>query len=61
MAELRRREIVRPDNNPIADIAERLVADHYAGQLAAPNEKSYDVLVGDHGLQVGTPQNQARR
>ena len=47
MAELRERGVVRSGNNPIADIAERLVADYYGGQLASPNERSYDVLASD--------------
>ena|SRR5215216_3366846 len=47
MAALRERGVVRSDNNPIADIAERLVADYYGGKLAAPNEKSYDVVARD--------------
>lgn len=52
MAALREREIVRSANNPIADIAERLVADHFRGMLAAPNEKGYDVLANGRRLQV---------
>jgi hypothetical protein len=44
MAELRARAIVRSGNNPIADIAERLVADYYGGTVAPPNEKGFDVL-----------------
>ena len=52
MAQMHRRKCVRSHNNPIADIAERLVADHYAGSLAAPNEKAYDVIANGRKLQV---------
>jgi hypothetical protein len=52
MAAMRERGIVRSANNPIADIAERLVADHFHGELAAPNEKGYDVLANGRRLQV---------
>src|SRR3712207_2875778 len=47
MLELRQRGIVRSGNSPIADIAERLVADFYDGHVAPPNERSYDVLARD--------------
>lgn len=47
MRELKDRDIVRSGNNPIADIAERLVAAHYSGEVAAPNEPSYDVIAAD--------------
>ena len=43
MAELERRDIVRSGNNPIADIAERLIADYFHVELAAPNEKGFDL------------------
>jgi Family of unknown function (DUF6998) len=52
MAAMRKRGIVRSANNPIADIAERLVAEHFGGELAAPNEKGYDVLADGRRLQV---------
>lgn len=53
MRELRERGVVRTANNPIADIAERLVADYYDGHVAPSNERDYDVLTkaGDR-LQV---------
>jgi hypothetical protein len=47
MLALRERDIVRSANNPIADIAEQLVAAHYGGKVAPPNEPSYDVLAAD--------------
>ena len=47
MLALRERDIVRSANNPIADIAEQLVAAYYGGTIAAPNEPSYDVLTAN--------------
>jgi phosphoribosylaminoimidazole carboxylase (NCAIR synthetase) len=41
---LRARSIVRSGNNPISDMAERVIADYYGVELAAANTKSYDVL-----------------
>jgi hypothetical protein len=41
------REIVRSANNPIADMAERVVADYYGVEPAPPNEKAFDVLAKD--------------
>jgi hypothetical protein len=63
--ELKRRGVVRTFNQPQGDIAERLVADAYDGELARPSEKSYDVQAGDRRLQVkasvSTPQLSAVR
>lgn len=47
MVALLERGIVRSANNPIADIAERIVATYVGGELAAPNEKSFDVTSAD--------------
>lgn len=47
MVEMRRRGIVRSANNPIADIAERLVATHYGVDPEPPNSKTYDVVSAD--------------
>ena len=44
MRELRRRNIVRTANNPVADIAEELVAIHYKGRRG-----SFSQLGGDVG------------
>src|SRR3954447_1842980 len=56
MLALRERNIVRSANNPIADIAEQLVAAPYVGSVAPPNEPSYDVLAADgRRLQVKAP------
>lgn len=43
---------VRNFNSPTGDIAEQLVAEYYGGTVAPNNQKSYDVLVGGHRLQV---------
>jgi hypothetical protein len=51
MHELHVREIVRSGNNPIADMAERVVADYYGVGLEPPNRRAYD-LVTKEGLKV---------
>lgn len=43
MATMLERGIVHSGNNPIADIAERLVADHYGVDPEPPNQKGFDV------------------
>ena len=50
---------VRNFNSPTGDIAEQLVAEYYGGTVASNNQKSYDVLVGDHRLQVKARRLQA--
>ena len=47
MEEMRKRGIVRSANNPIADIAERIIADHYGVDPEPPNNKAYDVVAKD--------------
>jgi len=47
MAELLARGIVHSANNPIADIAERLVADHFGVEPESPNSKAVDVITAD--------------
>lgn len=44
MHELHRRGVVHSGNNPIADMAERVVADYYGVKPEPPNTKSYDVV-----------------
>jgi hypothetical protein len=44
MSELHRRGIVRSGNNPIADMAERVIADYFGVDPEPPNNKSYDVV-----------------
>jgi hypothetical protein len=52
LTELIRRGVVRSRNAPAGDLAEALVARAYGGQLAAKSEKSWDVSVIDHKIQV---------
>jgi hypothetical protein len=47
IGELHRRGIVRSGNNPIADMAETVVADYFGVELEPPNRKSYDVKTKD--------------
>jgi hypothetical protein len=47
MGELHRRGIVRSGNNPIADMAETVVADYFGVEPELPNRKSYDVKTKD--------------
>jgi hypothetical protein len=44
LVELPRREIVRTDNAPLGDVAERIVFEAYGGVLSANSGKSYDLL-----------------
>ena len=52
MDELERREIVRSANNPIADIAETLVAVALRGKVAEDKRQKGYVLIGQHRIQV---------
>ncbi len=47
MSELHQRGVVRSGNNPIADMAERVIADYYGVEPEPPNSKSYDVVTED--------------
>jgi len=47
MHELHRRGVVHSGNNPIADMAERVMADYYDVGPEPPNTKSYDVVTAD--------------
>lgn len=44
LRELRERDVVRTYNNPIGDIAEAVVAEHYGGARGSFSQKSWDVL-----------------
>ncbi len=46
------RGVVRSRNAPAGDLAEHLVATAYAGELAPPSEKSWDVRADGRPLQV---------
>lgn len=52
LRELRDRGVVRTFNNPIGDIAEELVAQHYGGERGSFSQKTWDVRVGGELLQV---------
>jgi hypothetical protein len=47
IGEMYKRGIVRSGNNPIADMAERIVADYFGVDPEPPNRKSYDVKTRD--------------
>ena len=44
MHELHRRGVVHSGNNPIADMAERVIADYHGVDPEPPNTKGYDVV-----------------
>jgi hypothetical protein len=44
MHELHRRGVVHSGNNPVADMAERVIANYYGVEPEPPNTKSYDVV-----------------
>lgn len=44
LIELRRRGVVRTDNAPLGDVAERIVSEAFGGVLSANSGKSYDLL-----------------
>jgi len=43
MRQLRELGVIRTNNNPIGDIAEALVCDHYGGERASFSQKGWDV------------------
>lgn len=47
MSELLQRGVVRSGNNPVADMAERVIADYHGVDPEPPNSKSYDVVTRD--------------
>lgn len=47
MRELRDRGIIRTNNNPVGDIAEAIVAEHYSGTRAPFSQKNWDVRTAD--------------
>src|SRR5690349_17177935 len=49
---LRSRGVVRTYNNPIADIAEEIVARRYGGERGSFSQAAWDVKVADELLQV---------
>src|SRR4051812_29061458 len=65
MREFRRRELVRSSNNPVADMAEALVAAHFGGIRAPKGARGWEVA-GPDGLRFQvksrrlTPENKSR-
>lgn len=47
MKELRLRDIIRTNNNPVGDIAEAIVAKHYEGERGSFTQAGWDVLTPD--------------
>lgn len=45
MRQLRARDIIRTNNNPIGDIAEAIVAKHYGGERGSFSQAGWDVLL----------------
>ena len=51
MRELRRRDVIRTNNNPVGDIAEAIVHAHYGGTRAGFSQAGWDVTT-DHGERI---------
>lgn len=47
LGELHDRQIIRSGNNPIADMAETVIADYFGVEPEPPNRKAYDVETKD--------------
>ena len=47
MRQLRARDVIRTNNNPIGDIAEAIVAAHYNGERGSFSQAGWDVLLHD--------------
>ncbi len=47
MRALRERDVIRTNNNPVGDIAEAIVADHYKGERGSFNQAGWDVKTPD--------------
>ncbi len=43
MRELRKRDVIRTNNNPVGDIAEAIVAAHYLGERGVFAQRGWDV------------------
>lgn len=50
MRQLRTLGVIRTNNNPIGDIAEAIVCDHYGGERASFSQKGWDVKAPDGEL-----------
>lgn len=47
MRQLRARDVIRTNNNPIGHIAEAIVAAHYDGKRGSFSQAGWDVLLAD--------------
>lgn len=47
MRELRKRDVIRTNNNPVGDIAEAIVHGHYGGERASFSQAGWDVRTPD--------------
>ncbi len=47
MRELRKRDVVRTNNNPVGDIAEAIVAAHYSAERGSFSQAGWDVKTPD--------------
>lgn len=52
MRELRSKGIIRTNNNPVGDIAEAIVAEHYGGERGSFAQAGWDVKTEHEYLQV---------
>ena len=52
MRELRERDVLRTNNNPVSDIAEAIVAEHFDGVRASFSQAGWDVQAGALRIQV---------
>jgi len=52
MRELRERDIIRTNNNPVGDIAEAIVASHYDGTRGSFIQAGWDVKAAGERIQV---------
>lgn len=52
MRALRERGVIRTNNNPVGDIAEAIVADHFKGERGSFSQAGWDVKTGDERIQV---------
>jgi hypothetical protein len=48
MRELRKRDVIRTNNNPVGDIAEAIVHGHFGGRRASFSQAGWDVLTSDN-------------
>jgi hypothetical protein len=47
MRALRKRDVIRTNNNPVGDIAEAVVADHHEGERGSFSQAGWDVKTAD--------------